>query len=135
MRRVVITGIGIVSSIGNDAGEVDTSLREGRSGIVHAPDYAELGFRCQVHGKPEIDVEARVDKRIRRFMGDGAAWNYIAMEQASAHAGHREGEVSHERTGLVMGSGGPSTWNLVQAATITREKGPRKMGPLMVPRT
>ncbi|MGF1554486.1 MAG: beta-ketoacyl-ACP synthase I [Paracoccaceae bacterium] len=135
MRRVVVTGIGIVSSIGADAAEVDASLREGRSGIVFAPEYAELGFRCQVHGKPDVDVEAKVDKRVRRFMGDGAAWNYIAMEQAIADSGLGADEVSHERTGLVMGSGGPSTRNLFEAATITREKGPRRMGPLMVPRT
>jgi len=135
LRRVVITGIGIVSSIGADAEAVDGALREGRSGIVAAPEYAELGFRCQVHGKPDVDVEALVDKRVRRFMGDGAAWNYIAMEQAIADAGLTEAEVSNERTGLVMGSGGPSTRNLFQAATITREKGPKRMGPLMVPRT
>ncbi|MEM7499258.1 MAG: beta-ketoacyl-ACP synthase I [Pseudomonadota bacterium] len=135
MRRVAITGIGIVSSIGNDAAEVDQSLREGRSGIVFAPEYAELGFRCQVHGKPEIDIEAHVEKRVRRFMGDGAAWNHIAMTQAIADAGLEENEVSNERTGLIMGSGGPSTKNLFEAATITKEKGPRRMGPLMVPRT
>ncbi|MEL6574659.1 MAG: beta-ketoacyl-ACP synthase I [Pseudomonadota bacterium] len=135
MRRVAITGIGIVSSIGNDAAAVDQSLREGRSGIVSAPEYAELGFRCQVHGKPDVDIEAHVDKRVRRFMGDGAAWNHIAMTQAIADAGLEENEVSHERTGLVMGSGGPSTRNLFDAATITKAKGPRRMGPLMVPRT
>ncbi|MEL6480554.1 MAG: beta-ketoacyl-ACP synthase I [Pseudomonadota bacterium] len=135
MRRVAITGIGIVSSIGNDAAAVDQSLREGRSGIVSAPEYAELGFRCQVHGKPDVDIEAHVDKRVRRFMGDGAAWNHIAMTQAIADAGLEENEVSHERTGLVMGSGGPSTKNLFDAATITKAKGPRRMGPLMVPRT
>ncbi|MEL6765547.1 MAG: beta-ketoacyl-ACP synthase I [Pseudomonadota bacterium] len=135
MRRVAITGIGIVSSIGNDAAAVDQSLREGRSGIVFAPEYAELGFRCQVHGKPDVDIEAHVEKRVRRFMGDGAAWNHIAMTQAIADAGLEENEVSHERTGLVMGSGGPSTKNLFDAATITKAKGPRRMGPLMVPRT
>ncbi|MEO0958088.1 MAG: beta-ketoacyl-ACP synthase I [Pseudomonadota bacterium] len=135
MRRVAITGIGIVSSIGSDAAEVDQSLRTGRSGIVFAPEYAELGFRCQVHGKPEIDIEAHVEKRVRRFMGDGAAWNHIAMTQAIADAGLEESEVSHERTGLIMGSGGPSTKNLFEAATITKAKGPRRMGPLMVPRT
>ncbi|MEM8597629.1 MAG: beta-ketoacyl-ACP synthase I [Pseudomonadota bacterium] len=135
MRRVAITGMGIVSSIGNDVAEVDASLRAGRSGIVFAPEYAELNFRCQVHGKPTMDVTERVDKRIRRFMGDGAAWNFVAMEEAIADAGLTEAEVSHERTGLVMGSGGPSTRNLFDAATITKEKGPRRMGPLMVPRT
>ncbi|MEL6198476.1 MAG: beta-ketoacyl synthase N-terminal-like domain-containing protein, partial [Pseudomonadota bacterium] len=134
-RRVVITGMGIVSSIGANAAEVDASLRDGRSGIVHAPDYAELGFRCQVHGQPEVDIEGIIDKRIRRFMGDGAAWNYIAMQEAIADSGLSEAEVSHERTGLVMGSGGPSTRNLFEAASITKAKGPRRMGPLMVPRT
>ena len=135
MRRVVITGIGIVSSIGANADECAASLREGRSGIVHAPEYAELGFRCHVHGKPNVDIEALVDKRVRRFMGDGAAWNYIAMEQAIADAGLEPDEVSNERTGLIMGSGGPSTKNLFEAATITKERGPKRMGPLMVPRT
>ncbi|MEM1384282.1 MAG: beta-ketoacyl-ACP synthase I [Pseudomonadota bacterium] len=133
MRRVVITGIGIVSSIGSDAQEVTASLREGRSGIVFAPDYAELNFRCRVHGKPNVDVEGMVDKRVRRFMGDGAAWNYIAMEQAIADSGLAEGEVSHERTGLIMGSGGPSTKSLFRAHTITQGNGPRRIGPFAVP--
>ncbi|MEM6488900.1 MAG: beta-ketoacyl-ACP synthase I [Pseudomonadota bacterium] len=135
MRRVVITGIGIVSSIGADAAAVDASLRAGRSGIVFAPEYAELGFRCHVHGKPDVDVEGMVDKRVRRFMGDGAAWNHIAMVQAIADAGLADGEVSHERTGLIMGSGGPSTRNLFDAARITKERGPKRIGPFMVPRT
>ena len=135
MRRVVVTGIGIVSSIGSDAQEVTASLREGRSGIVFAPEYAEHGFKCQVHGKPNADIEGLVDKRVRRFMGDGAAWNYIAMNQAIADAGLTEAEVSHERTGLVMGSGGPSTKNLLVAFDTARERGARKVGPFMVPRT
>ncbi len=134
MRRVVVTGLGIVSSIGGDAEEVTQSLREGRSGIVAAPDYARLNFRSQVHGAPNVDIEALVDKRMRRFMGDGAAWNAVAMQQAIADAGLAPDEVSHERTGLIMGSGGPSTKNLFEANQITLEKGPKRMGPFMVPR-
>ncbi|MER2507439.1 MAG: beta-ketoacyl-ACP synthase I [Amaricoccus sp.] len=135
MRRVVVTGLGIVSSIGNNAEEVAASLKAGRSGIVFAPDYAEHGFRCQVHGKPEIDIAAHVDKRQLRFMGDGAAWNYIAMQQAIEDAGLEESDVSNERTGLIMGSGGPSTKNLFEAHRIVIEKGsPKRMGPFMVTR-
>ena len=135
MRRVVITGLGIVSSIGNDADEVTASLKAGRSGISFAPDYAERGFRCQVHGRPDIDIAAHVDKRQLRFMGDGAAWNYIAMEQAIADCGLGPKEVSHPRTGLIMGSGGPSTRNLFEAHRIVIEKGsPKRMGPFMVTR-
>lgn len=135
MRRVVVTGLGIVSSIGANADEVIQSLREGRSGIVASPDYTRLGFRSQVHGMPNVDIEALVDKRMRRFMGDGAAWNAIAMQQAIADSGLGEDEVSHERTGLIMGSGGPSTKNLFDAHKITLEKGgPRRIGPFMVPR-
>jgi 3-oxoacyl-[acyl-carrier-protein] synthase-1 len=135
MRRVVITGLGIVSSIGNDAGEVTKSLKEGRSGISFAPDYAERGFRCQVHGKPRIDVAERIDKRNLRFMGDGAAFNFIAMEQAIADAGLEETDISNERTGLIMGSGGPSTRNLFEAHRTVIEKGsPKRMGPFMVTR-
>ncbi|MCI4663299.1 MAG: beta-ketoacyl-ACP synthase I [Neomegalonema sp.] len=134
MRRVVVTGMGIVSSIGSSTEEVTESLRTGRSGISFAPEYAELGFRCHVHGKPTADVEALVDKRIRRFMGDGAAWNYIAMKQAIADSGLEEADVSNERSGLIMGSGGPSTKNLIAAADITRAKGPKRVGPFMVPR-
>ncbi len=135
MRRVVVTGLGIVSSIGNNAEEVAASLKAGRSGIVFAPDYAEHGFRCQVHGKPEIDIAAHVDKRQLRFMGDGAAWNYIAMQQAIEDAGLEESDISNERTGLIMGSGGPSTKNLFEAHRIVIEKGsPKRMGPFMVTR-
>jgi 3-oxoacyl-[acyl-carrier-protein] synthase-1 len=135
MRRVVITGMGIVSSIGNSTQEVLASLREGRSGITFAPDYAEHGFRSQVHGVPDIDLEALIDKRQRRFMGDGAAYNYIAMEQAIADSGLEEADVSNPRTGLVMGSGGPSTRNLFNAHRIVLEKGaPKRMGPFMVTR-
>jgi 3-oxoacyl-[acyl-carrier-protein] synthase I len=135
MRRVVVTGMGIVSSIGNNAQEVVASLREARSGIVKAKEYAELGFRCQVHGAPKLDWEPMLDRKIRRFMGAGAAWNYIAMEQAIADAGLAKSDVSNERTGLVMGSGGPSTRAIVQAADTTREKGPRKVGPFEVPKS
>ena len=135
MRRVVVTGLGVVSSIGSDAQEVNAALREGKSGIVFADDYAELGFKCQVHGKPNADIEGQVDKRVRRFMGDGAAWNYIAMTQAIADAGLTEGEVSNERTGLVMGSGGPSTKSLFEAnKTVIEKGGPRRIGPFAVPK-
>ena len=135
MRRVVITGIGIVSSIGNSAGEVMTSLKTGRSGIVFAPDYAERGFRSQVHGKPQIDVAEHVDKRQLRFMGDGAAFNYIAMQQAVEDSGLEPSDVSNERTGLVMGSGGPSTHNLFEAHQIVlKNNSPKRMGPFMVTR-
>ncbi len=134
MRRVAVTGMGIVSSIGNNAQEVLASLREGRSGIVKANDYAERGFRCQVHGEPKIDWEAMIDRKVRRFMGAGAGWNYIAMQQAIVDAGLEAKEISHERTGLIMGSGGPSTRTIVQAADTTREKGPRKVGPFEVPK-
>ena len=134
MRRVVVTGLGIVSAIGNDIAEVDASLREGRSGIVFAEDYAEMGFRSQVKGQPTLDPSEAVDRRRRRFMGDGAAWNYVAMEQAIADAGLEASEVSNDRTGLIMGSGGPSTKNQVLSSDIAREKGVRKVGPFMVPR-
>ena len=135
MRRVVITGLGIVSSIGSSAQEVTAALREGRSGIVFADDYAEHGFRSQVHGKPEIVVEDLIDKRQLRFMGDGAAYNFIAMEQAIADAGLEPTDVSNDRTGLIMGSGGPSTKNLFNAHRIVIEKGaPKRMGPFMVTR-
>ena len=134
MRRVAVTGMGIVSSIGNNSQEVLASLREARSGLVTAKDYAERGFRCQVHGEPQIDWEAMIDRKVRRFMGAGAGWNYIAMQQAIADAGLEEKDVSNERTGLIMGSGGPSTRAIVQAADTTREKGPRKVGPFEVPK-
>ncbi len=134
MRRVVVTGMGIVSSIGSNAEEVLDSLREGRSGIVHAPDYAELGFRSQVHGAPTLDWKEVLDRKTRRFMGAGSAWNYIAMQQAIEDAGLAESEISHDRTGLVMGSGGPSTEAIVRAADTTREKGPKKVGPFEVPK-
>ena len=134
MRRVVITGMGIVSSIGNNAQEVTASLREARSGIVKADKYAELGFRCQVHGEPMIDWEAMVERKARRFMSAGTGWNYIAMQQAIRDAGLEPKHVMNERTGLIMGSGGPSTRAIVQAADTTREKGPKKIGPFEVPK-
>ncbi|HHW34457.1 MAG TPA: beta-ketoacyl-ACP synthase I [Paracoccus solventivorans] len=135
MRRVVITGLGIVSPIGNNAEEVTESLRTGRSGIVFSPEYAEKGFRSQVEGRPTIDIAAHVDKRDLRFMGEGAAWNFIAMQQAVADSGLEPGDVSNPRTGLVMGSGGPSTSNFFNAHQIVIEKGaPKRMGPFMVTR-
>jgi 3-oxoacyl-[acyl-carrier-protein] synthase-1 len=127
--------MGIVSSIGNNTQEVLASLREARSGIVKADDYAELGFRCQVHGAPTLDWEQALDRKIRRFMGAGAAWNYAAMEQAIHDAGLEEDEVSNERTGLIMGSGGPSTKAIVGAADTTRTRGPKKVGPFEVPKS
>ena len=134
MRRVVVTGMGIVSSIGNDCHEVTESLKQGRSGITFSDTYAEMGFRSHVHGSIKIDIDEHVDRKLRRFMGDGAAYNYIAMKQAIEDAGLGVEEVSNERTGLVMGSGGPSTSNQVQAADLAREKSPKRVGPYMVPR-
>ncbi len=136
MRRVVITGLGIVSSIGNNKEEVVGSLRDGRSGIEFSQEYADLGFRSQVHGTVKLDLDQAVDRKARRFMGDGAAYNFGAMEEAIADAGLTEAEVSNERSGLIMGSGGPSTQNQVKAADLLREKGSsRRVGPYMVPRT
>jgi 3-oxoacyl-[acyl-carrier-protein] synthase I len=132
MRRVVITGMGIVSSIGNNTQEVTASLREAKSGIVAAEKYKELGFRCQVHGQPNYDLDT-VDRRVRRFMADGAAWNYVAMQQAIVDSGLEESDVKNERTGIIMGSGGPSTKVIVAAADTTREKGPKRVGPFAVP--
>ncbi len=134
MRRVVVTGLGIVSSIGNNQRDVTDSLRDGRSGIEFCETYAELGFRSHIHGSINIDLDALVDRKIRRFMGDGAAYNYVAMQQAIDDAGLELSDISNERTGLVMGSGGPSTSNLVEAADVLREKGVRKVGPYRVPR-
>lgn len=134
MRRAVVTGLGIVSSIGNNRDEVVASLRSGRSGIVHAEVYQELGFRSHVHGPINLDLDEVIDRKIKRFMGDGAAYNYLAMEQAIADSGLADHEISSVRTGLVMGSGGPSTSNLVDAADILRSKGVKKVGPYMVTR-
>ncbi|MEY3758989.1 MAG: 3-oxoacyl synthase [Pseudomonadota bacterium] len=135
MKRVVVTGLGIVSSIGNNRNEVVDSLKQGRSGITFANVYEELGFRSHVHGSINIDLDAFIDRKTKRFMGDGAAFNYIAMQQAIDDSGLTEADVSNFRTGLVMGSGGPSTSNIVDAADILREKGIKKVGPYMVPRS
>ncbi len=135
MRRVVITGIGIVSSIGNDQEQVKTSLLNGDSGIEFAQEYADLGFRSHIHGTVNIDLEALIDRKLKRFMGNGAAYNYVAMKQAIEDSGLGEAEVSNPRSGLVMGSGGPSTSNIVDAADILRDRGIRRVGPYMVTRT
>ena len=134
MRRVVVTGMGIVSSIGNNTQEVLASLREAKSGIVRADKYAELGFRCQVHGAPRLDPEEVVDRRAMRFLGGGAAWNHVAMEQAIRDSGLEEAEVSNERAGIVMGSGGPSCRAIIEAADTARSKGPKRVGPFAVPK-
>ena len=134
MRRVVVTGIGVVSSIGNNKNEVLESLRAGRSGIEFAPDYKEMGLGSQVKGSIKLDAEPLIDKRARRFMGDGAMWTYIAMTEAIADAGLVENEVSNVRTGLIAGSGGPSTENQVEAADTLRAKGVRRVGPFVVPK-
>ncbi|MDA1342683.1 MAG: beta-ketoacyl-ACP synthase I [Proteobacteria bacterium] len=135
MKRVVVTGLGIVSSIGNNKVEVLDSLRQGRSGIVFSDVYQEMGFRSHVHGAINIDQDEFIDRKVKRFMGDGAAFNYIAMQQAISDAGLADNDVSNGRTGLVMGSGGPSTSNQVEAADILREKGIKKVGPYMVTRS
>lgn len=135
MKRVVVTGMGIVSSIGNNLDEVLASLKAARPGISLAQDYVDLGFRCQVHGAPNLDPFEVLDRRTTRFMAKGAAWNYIAMEQAIAQAGLEEKDIKNPRTGIVMGSGGPSTRAVVEAADITREKkSPKRIGPLAVPK-
>ena len=134
MRRVVVTGMGIVSSIGNNTQEVLASLREAKSGIVRADKYAELGFRCQVHGAPRLDPEEVVDRRAMRFLGGGAAWNHVAMEQAIRDSGVEEKEISNVRTGIVMGSGGPSCRAIIDAADTARSKGPKRVGPFAVPK-
>jgi 3-oxoacyl-[acyl-carrier-protein] synthase-1 len=134
MRRVVVTGMGIVSSIGNNTQEVLASLREAKSGVVRADKYAELGFRCHVHGAPTLDASEAVDRRAMRFLGGGAAWNHVAMEQAIRDAGLEDSEISNERTGMVMGSGGPSTRAIVEAADTARTKGPKRVGPFAVPK-
>ncbi len=136
MRRAVITGIGIVSAIGNNRGEVTDSLRDGASGIRFCETYRDMGFRSHIHGAIRLDPDKAVDRRLRRFMGDGAVYNYVAMEEAIADSGLEAGDISNERTGLIMGSGGPSTRNQVLAADLLRDKGTtRKIGPFMVPRT
>ena len=134
MRRVVVSGMGIVSSIGNNTQEVLASLREARPGVSFSEKYKELGFRCQVHAGPNPDPAEALDRRTTRFMGKGAQWNYIAMRQAIQDAGLEEDEISHERTGIIMGSGGPSTRAIVDAADVTRQKGARRVGPFAVPK-
>jgi 3-oxoacyl-[acyl-carrier-protein] synthase I len=134
MRRVVVTGMGIVSSIGNTTQEVLASLREAKSGIVRADKYAEIGMRCQVHGAPALIAEEVVDRRAMRFHGGGTAWNHVAMEQAIRDAGLEDGDVSNERTGIIMGSGGASTRSIVEAADTARAKGPKRVGPFAVPK-
>ena len=135
MRRVVVTGMGIVSSIGNNTQEVLASLHEAKSGISRAEQFADHGFRCQVAGMPNIDVESKIDRRAMRFLGQGAAWNHIAMEQAIRDSGVEQSDIVNERTGIIMGSGGPTTSTIVDAADITREKGsPKRIGPFAVPK-
>ncbi len=134
LRRVVITGMGIISCIGNSIEEVSKSLKAGKSGIIAAPDYHQLGFRSQVYGKPQINPEELIDKRMYRFMGDAAAYVHLAMTQAIKHAGLEEKDVSNERTGIIVGSGGPSTKVQVAAAETTLTKGPKRVGPFAVPK-
>lgn len=134
LRRVVVTGLGIVSCIGNDQDTVTQSLKDGKSGIVFSPKYAEMGFRSHVEGRPNINLEEAIDRKLLRFMGEGAAYNYIAMQQAIADSGLEHKDVSNERSGLIMGSGGPSTKNLLEAFDVSREKGPKRIGPYMVTR-
>jgi len=134
MRRVVVTGMGIVSSIGNNTQEVLASLHDARSGIIRAQTYADLGFRCQVHGAPTLDPAEVVDRRAMRFHGGGTGWNHVAMEQAIRDAGLEAGDISNDRTGIIMGSGGPSTRTVVEAADIARTKGPKRIGPFAVPK-
>jgi 3-oxoacyl-[acyl-carrier-protein] synthase I len=135
MRRVVVTGMGIVSSIGNNVQEVTASLHSGRSGISRADKYAELGFRSQVQGAPTLRPEEILDRRAMRFHGGGTAWNHVAMDQAIRDSGLEAADISHERTGLIMGSGGPSTRTIVESADITRTKGPKRVGPYAVPKS
>jgi 3-oxoacyl-[acyl-carrier-protein] synthase-1 len=135
MRRVVVTGMGIVSSIGNNTQEVLASLHSARSGITRSEKQAELGFRSQVHGAPTLKPEEILDRRAMRFHGGGTAWNHVAMDQAILDAGLEPGDVSNERTGIVMGSGGPSTRTIVESADITRAKGPKRVGPYAVPKS
>jgi len=133
-RRVVVTGLGIISCIGNDQDEVTQSLKDGRSGIVFSPKYAEMNFRSHVEGRPNISLEDKIDRKLLRFMGDGAAYNYLAMEQAIKDSGLEEKDISNDRTGLIMGSGGPSTKNLLTAFDVGRQGSPKRIGPYMVTR-
>jgi 3-oxoacyl-[acyl-carrier-protein] synthase-1 len=135
MKRVVITGIGIVSCLGNDKNTVLESLKQGRSGIKYQQSYADIGMRSQVAGSVDIDLDAHIDRKVKRFMGDAAAYAYISMQQAIEDARLKDDQVSNIRTGIVMGSGGASSANQVEAADILRSKGIRRVGPYMVPRT
>ena len=135
MKRVVVTGLGIVSCIGNDQNSVINNLKNLNSGISHAPEYQEYSFRSLVHGKPDINLEEKVDRRILRFMGDGAAFNYITMKDAIEDSGLEQKDVSNEMTGIIVGSGGPSTQNLFKAFELGKEQGSKKVGPFMVPRS
>jgi 3-oxoacyl-[acyl-carrier-protein] synthase-1 len=135
LKRVVITGLGIISSIGNNQQEVAEALRQGRSGIKFNQEYADLGFRTHIHGAIDLDLSALIDKKVKRFMGDAAAFTYLAMREAIADANLSESDISHPRTGLITGSGGASPENQVLAADILRSKGLRKVGPYMVTRT
>ncbi len=134
MRRVVVTGMGIVSSIGNNSQEVVASLREAKSGIVAADDYAKMGFRSQVHGSLKLDLDQVVDRRARRFQGDGAGYCWVAMTQAIQDSGLEQSDTSNPRTGLIVGSGGPSTKAIVGAADTARQSGPKRIGPFAVPK-
>ena len=134
MRQVAITGMGIVSCIGNYKEEVLDSLQKGKSGITFSDEHRDLGFRSHVFGSPTLDPEEYLEKKARRFMGNGAAWNYIAMQQAINDSGLEESDIINEQTGLIMGSGGPSTRALIEAADITRSKGPKRVGPFAVPK-
>ena len=135
MRRVVVTGMGIVSSIGSNTQEVTASLRDCKSGITRSERFAELGFRSQIQGAPTLKAEEVVDRRAMRFHGGGTAWNHVAMDQAIADSGLAADEVSHELTGMIMGSGGPSTRSIVEAADVARTKGPKRVGPFAVPKS
>jgi 3-oxoacyl-[acyl-carrier-protein] synthase-1 len=135
MRRVVVTGMGITSSIGINKSEVLQSLQQGKPGIEFCPEYQELGFRSHIHGSVDIDLDSHIDRKLRRFMGDSAAYNYVAMQEAIRDAGLTEDDVSNPRTGLIAGSGGTSTQNITLAVDLMREKGAKKVGPFMVPRT
>ena len=135
MRRVVVTGMGIVSSIGNNTDEVTQSLRDAKSGITFSEDFAEHGFRSQVWGKPTLDPKELVDRRAMRFLSTGGAWNHVAMEQAIADSGLEEGDITNERTGIIMGSGGPSTRTIIEAAETTlKNNSPKRIGPFAVPK-
>ena len=135
MRKVVVTGLGIVSCIGNNQEQIISNLKNLKSGISYAEEYKEYGFRSLVHGRPNINLEENIDRKILRFMGEGAAYNYIAMKDAILDSGLEDKDVSNEKTGIIVGSGGPSVRNLLLATDIAREKGSKKIGPYMVTRT